>query len=93
MAKLFAIIGVWVLSSFLLKLATALGVGFMTYKGLTYAVDNALALLSSQFSAIPVDILQLFALAGGGEAIGIIGSALITSASLSAARVWVGTIS
>lgn len=93
MAKLLSIIGVWVLSSFLLKLATALGVGFMTYQGLTYAIDNLLAALSSHMSAIPADILQLFALSGGGQALSIIGSALITTASLQAARVWVGTIS
>lgn len=92
MGKLLAVIGVWVMSSFLLKLATTIGVGFMTYEGITYAIDNALDLITGHFSAIPVDILELFALAGGAEAIGIIGSALITSASLSAARVWVGTI-
>ena len=93
MAKLLAIIGVWVMSSFLVKLATALGVGFMTYQGLTSVIDNLLAVLSSHMSTIPADILQLFALSGGGEALSIIGSALVVTASVNAARVWVGTIS
>lgn len=93
MANLLIMVGAWVLSSFLLKLFTTLGIGFMTYKGITYAIDSALSALDGTLSAIPADILQLFALSGGGEALSIIGSALVVTASVNAARVWVGTIS
>lgn len=93
MAKIFAWIGVWILSSFLVKLSVALGIGFMTYKGISYAVDSALDLLTVYLSSIPNDIITLFAMSGAGEAISIIGSAIISVATLQAARVWVGVVS
>lgn len=93
MAKLLSIVLVWVLSSFLLKLFATLGIGFFTYKALTGLIDNALAQITTYMHALPASVLQLLALGGVSEALSIIGSALVVTAAIRSAKVFVGTVS
>lgn len=86
------VIGMIILTNFLLRFSSAIGVGFITYSSLSSLVDSALDLLAGHFAAIPVDIVQIFALAGGAEALSIVGSSLLTAASFAAAKAWLGVL-
>lgn len=48
------------------KLITALGVGFVSYAGLSLLQNKFAGWLQTQMGAIPADALQIFYIAGGG---------------------------
>lgn len=57
------------------EILTAIGFTFVTYVGIDTAFDTILSELSSSTNRIDSATLQLFFIAGGGEALNIIASA------------------
>ncbi|AAA88380.1 unknown protein [Pseudomonas phage Pf3] len=92
MARLLALVIGYALSSFVLKLFTVLGVGIFTYVGLTALVDGFLNLLQPMLTGLPSYILDILAIAGVPEALSIVGSALLTRASINSAKAFVGVL-
>lgn len=93
MAKLLAVVIAYALSSFLLRLLTTLGIGFFTYSTISSLIDTGLGYVDQFMHQLPVAVIQLFALAGIDTALSVLGSALVTAASLKAAKVFVGVVS
>lgn len=54
------------LMTFAGKILTALGVGFITYKGLDLMQAKFASYIQQQLGNIPADALQIFYMAGGG---------------------------
>lgn len=92
MAKLFIVVISWALSTFLLKLATTLGIAVLTYQGLIQLVEGFLDLIEPTISGLPADVLNILAMSGVPEGLTIIGSAMLTRAAVKAASAWVGVI-
>jgi hypothetical protein len=68
-------IGTWLLSlaqPFIAKILLSLGFSVVTITGFEAAVNQVKAQLVGSVNALPVDLLNVFLLAGGGKGIGII---------------------
>lgn len=78
------------LGSFALRFFSALGIGFFVYSGLTSLIENMLTLVESNFSGLPVSVLNILSLIGLSDALSILGSALLTRAALQSARTFIG---
>lgn len=68
-------IGTWLLSlvqPFLAKILLALGFSVVTITGFEAAIDQVKQQLVGSINALPVDLLNVFLLAGGGKGVGII---------------------
>lgn len=90
MALLLKTVLIWVLSTTLVRLFVALGIGFLTYTGLETAVTAALSHLASWVGGMPESIYAIFARIGFFEALSIIGAAMLTSAAIKSVKVFVG---
>lgn len=93
MAKLLAAVIAYALSSFVIKLFATLGIGFFTYTSIQSLIDTGLNHVDSFMHQLPASILQLLSLAGVDTALSVVGSALVTAASLKAAKIFVGVMS
>jgi len=58
------------------RILVALGLAVVTTVGFTTVVGEIKALLIAKFYALPADMLGVFLLAGGGEALGMIFGAI-----------------
>lgn len=85
-ALLVAIIG-WALASMLTRILVGAGLTFVTYIGISDLVESSLDALTSSIGAMG-DAAQILYLAGVGEAISIMGSAIIAAATMYAARLF-----
>ncbi len=68
-------IGTWLLSlakPLLARILLALGFSVVTITGFEAAVNQVKSQLTGSIGALPVDMLNVFLLAGGGKGIGII---------------------
>jgi len=68
-------IGTWLLSlvqPFIAKILLALGFSVVTITGFEAAIDQVKQQLVGSINALPVDLLNVFLLAGGGKGVGII---------------------
>lgn len=92
MAKLLALVIGYALGSFLLRLATTLGIGILTYKALYALVVNLLDKIQPLFAQLPAGVLSILSIAGVPEGLTILASALLTRAAIQAARAWVGVV-
>lgn len=92
MGKLLALVIGYALSSFVAKIFTTLGIGLLTYSGLTVLVNGFLDLIQPIASGLPVYVLNILAIAGVPEGLSIIASALLTRAAIQSARVWLGAL-
>ncbi|MEB3736225.1 DUF2523 domain-containing protein [Halopseudomonas pachastrellae] len=90
MPALLAPLLIWVLSSAIARVFVALGIGLFTYTGIKSLVEFALDQATQFVGQLPSAVLDLIALAGVDQAISIIGSALLTRAAITAARISVG---
>jgi len=78
-------IGTWLLSlvqPFIAKILLALGFSVVTITGFEAAVDQVKSQLVGSVNALPVDMLNVFLLAGGGKGIGIILAAVAVKVML-----------
>lgn len=88
MSKLIGLVIGWALASFVSRLITALGVGFVAYSGLSAAIDGAVSYIVSSVNGIPADVLGLLGLMGFGDGLSVILSALSSAAVIFSARVY-----
>lgn len=93
MASLLRGVLIWVLSSFLLKIATVLGVGIVTYKTLYTLVESFLDMIQPALNGLPAYILDIITIAGAPEALSVVCGAIITRAAFNSARAFVGVLS
>lgn len=68
------------------RAAVALGIGFISFAGLTAALNTLLDLVRSSWGGLGGDIAALMALGGYNTALAIIGGALIGRVALLAGR-------
>lgn len=71
-------LSVWLLSiagPFVIKALTALGIGTLTFAGVTEALSGLLTMAKTNWSAMPVNVLTLATLAGIPQGLGIIAGA------------------
>lgn len=59
-----------------LRVLTLLGIGTLTFTGVTAGVDGLIAYAQSSFSALPSAILSLASLAGVPQGLGIVAGAI-----------------
>ena len=88
MFKILIAVGGYILSKFVLKLLAALGLAWITYKGLVVLTERLIDGIQPSLSGLPSRVLDLMALSGAPEALSIICSALLTSAAIAAGRAW-----
>ena len=78
-------IGTWLLSlaqPFIARVLLALGFSVVTITGFEAAIGQVRSMLLSNVNALPADMLSLFLLAGGGQALGIIVGAVAVKVTL-----------
>jgi hypothetical protein len=83
-------VGVWVISSVIAKLFVALGIGIFTYYGIYELIQQLLAQVQGLMGTLPAAVFQLLSLAGIPQALSIIGSAILTRASINAIQLFFG---
>ncbi len=71
----------------------ALGIGVISYAAISTAFEQALDYAQDQFSGLPSAMFNLAALAGVGEALGIITAAITFRVSLTVQRKVLGVLS
>jgi len=75
-----------------LRALTMLGIGTLTFTGVTAALDGLIAMAQSNWASVPSDVLALGSIAGIPECLGIIAGAFVARTgmwvALSATR-WV----
>jgi hypothetical protein len=59
-----------------------LGIGLITFAGVTAAVNTLIENARSSYSNLPADMMQIVSLAGFGDALGIIAAAILIRLSL-----------
>lgn len=69
------------------RILSGLGLGLVTYAAMTPVILSALNLARGLTSGITSSILQLVLLSGIGEALSMIGAAMMTRAAIDAGRV------
>lgn len=89
MGNLLSIVIVWSLSTFTVRLMTALGISLTTYSAISRLVDGLINRLQVYLSQVPADILAIMSMAGVGEGLSLIASALVTRAFFVSARVFI----
>lgn len=78
-------IGTWLLSlaqPFIAKILLTLGLSVVTITGFDAAINQVKGQLVDSVNALPVDMLNVFLLAGGGQGIGIIVAAVAVKVML-----------
>lgn len=66
------------------------GLGVVSFSAISAAIYSALALMQSYVGGITTDALQVVLMLGFGEALSIIGSALLVRAAIASAGVGIG---
>lgn len=61
----------------LLRALTMVGIGTVTFTGVTAALDGLITMMQNNWSSVPTDILGLAAIAGVPESMGIIAGAFV----------------
>jgi len=90
MIALFQSLLVWVLAGALARVLLGAGLALGTYAALSAMLDNMLALLTSELDAVSGGFAALLWIAGVGDALSIVGSALVAVAAINSARVFLG---
>ena len=74
-------IGTWLLAlvqPFIARILTALGFSLVTIVGMEVVIDQLKQAVISGVSSMPADAMNIFLLAGGGKALGMILGAIAT---------------
>ena len=67
------------------SILTALGVSFVTYKGFEWGLSQLRGYMAESIGGMPSDAYEIFMIAGGGYAIGIVFGAFAFNVTLAAA--------
>lgn len=84
---------VWILAGAVARVLAGAGLAIGTYAILGDLLNDFLALLTSSLNGVTAGFSNLLWLAGVGDAISIIGSALVAVAAINSARVFIGSAS
>ena len=93
MSKLLTMVIIWAISSALVRIMSAIGIGFLTYQGLEALVAQLVATLQPAVTSLPVQVVSLLGIAGVGEALSIVVGAVLTRAAFNSAKVFLGVAS
>lgn len=93
MIALFKALLIWVLAGAVARVLAGAGLAIGTYALLSSMLDAFLGLLTTSLNGITSGFSNLLWLAGVGEAISIVGSALVAVAAINSARVFLGVSS
>lgn len=74
----FLIAAIWPLAK---KVLIMLGIGFVTYEGLSLLANNAIQAAQANWSQLSITSLQMLSLMGAPDALGIICGALVARVS------------
>lgn len=66
----------------LIRFLISLGFGIISYTAVMTAINNAIAYLKTAYNSLPVEVLNMLAIAGIPEVMGIITGALVARMSL-----------
>ncbi len=66
----------------LIRFLISLGFGIISYTAVMTAINNAIAYLKTGYNSMPVEVLNMLAIAGIPEVLGIITGALVARMSL-----------
>jgi hypothetical protein len=91
MITLFKSLLIWILAGAVARILAGAGLAIGTYSILSDLLDSFLALLTTSLNGISSAFSSLLWLAGVGEAVSIIGSALVAVAAINSARVFIGS--
>lgn len=70
------------ISQFIVRALAGAGLAFISYQGLSGYVEGFLQSWANSVSGLPSDMVDLLLMAGVGEAIDIIGSAMLSVAAI-----------
>lgn len=90
MIALFKALFVWILAGAVARVLAGAGLALGTYSILSGLLDDFLSLLTGSLNGVTSGFSNLLWLAGVGEAISIVGSALVAVAAINSARVFIG---
>lgn len=91
MIVLFQGLLVWILAGALARVLAGAGLAIGTYALLGSFLDDFLSLLTGSLNSVTGGFANLLWLAGVGEALTIIGSALVAVMAINSARVFIGS--
>jgi hypothetical protein len=80
----------WALGGALGALLVGGGISLVVFSGLSLAVESAMEFAADSLAGAPADVVQLALLTGVGDALSLIGAALITRAGILAAGTALG---
>lgn len=80
----------WVLAGAVARVLAGAGLAIGTYAILSDLLDNFLGLLTTSLNGVTSGFANLLWIAGVGEALSIVGSALVAVAAINSARVFIG---
>ena len=90
MISLFKSLLVWILAGAVARMLAGAGLAIGTYAILGDFLDDFLLMLTSSLNGVTGGFANLLWLAGVGDALSIIGSALVAVSAINSARVFVG---
>lgn len=90
MIMLFKSLLVWILAGAVARILAGAGLAIGTYAILGDLLNDFLALLTSSLNGVTAGFSNLLWLAGVGDALSIVGSALVAVAAINSARVFIG---
>ena len=90
MIALFKGLLVWILAGAVARMLAGAGLAIGTYAILGDFLDDFLLMLTSSLNGVTGGFANLLWLAGVGDALSIIGSALVAVSAINSARVFVG---
>lgn len=93
MIMLFKSLIIWVLAGAVARMLAGAGLAFGTYTLLSNMLNIFLQLLTTSLNSITSGFANLLWLAGVGDAISVVGSALVAVAAINSARVFLGVSS
>lgn len=80
-ALLFGVLS-WAMSGAIANLLVGAGLTLVVYSGVSGAVEALLSNAASLLGGLPADVMQLALLSGVGDALSILGSAILTRVTL-----------
>lgn len=92
MGNLLATVIVWSLSTFTARLFSAMGISLVSYQALSELVDELIDYIEPLLDKLPSDVLNILAMAGVGEALTLIASALMTRAIFISAQAFLHVV-
>lgn len=92
MGNMLATVIVWSLGTFTARLFSALGVSLVSYSALSELVDELIDYIEPLFGRLPADVVSILSIAGVGQGMTLIVSALMTRAVFVSAQAFLHVV-